>query len=826
MTSAPTLQQASTSNQPDPAPSAAGNVDAGGGDYTSNSIRVLKGLTAVRVRPGMYVGDCSDGSGLHHLVYETVDNAVDEALAGHCTRIEVTLESDGSCSVTDNGRGIPVDIHPEEGVSAAEVIMTKLHAGGKFDQNSYKVSGGLHGVGVSCVNALSEWLVCTIWRDGKEHEVAFARGETTQALGVVKTCAKNRTGTRVRFLPDPEIFTITEFSFPTLQKRLREIAFLNSGLGIELIDRRQEEQRVTFCYAGGLKEFVSWIDRNRSGVIPEPIHIRGERDGVGVELALQWNDGYDERVHAYTNNIPQRDGGTHLAGFRGAMTRVVGKYAQQLAGKRNKTTLSGDDVREGMTVILSVKLPDPKFASQTKDKLVSAEARPAVENIVSEQLTTWFEEHPNELKAIVGKAMQAAAARDAARRARELTRKQAATEVASLPGKLADCQSKDPKERELFLVEGDSAGGSAKQGRDRRFQAILPLKGKILNVERARLDKILGSQEVGTLIQALGCGIGREEFDADKCRYHKIVIMTDADVDGSHIRTLLLTFFYRQMPELIERGYLYIAQPPLYRVKHGKEEKYLPNESALDAYLIARACQQITLESGAGTITGTELETVANRARRDMAAIEQATRIVGYQPLAEALAIAGCLDNDALADASVLAKRAGRAIEILNARSHTFEDGSWSFDTDQSAFIHAHEGINDTYPLPPQLAQDEQVGYLTGRAEALSELYVPDLEIVQGEKRAPASGPTAVWQAIEKAGRRGLEIARYKGLGEMNPDQLWETTLDPENRVLMQVKVSDVQQADELFTICMGDQVEQRRSYIAERAAEAIELDV
>jgi DNA gyrase subunit B len=791
-------------------------------EYDADSIKVLKGLDAVRKRPGMYIGDTDDGSGLHHMVYEVVDNAIDEALAGYAREVVVTLNPDGSCTVRDDGRGVPTDIHKTEGVSAAEVIMTQLHAGGKFDQNSYKVSGGLHGVGVSVVNALSSWLKLTIWRDGKEHFMEFRDGEPVAPLAVVGA-AHDRSGTEVTFLPSPRTFTMLEFDFPTLEHRLRELAFLNSGVHIVLSDQRHAvEKREEMRYEGGVEAFVKYLDRNKTPLVPVPVVIKAERDGIGVECALWWNDGYHEAVLCFTNNIPQRDGGTHLAGFRGALTRQVTGYAETMA-RREKIALTGDDCREGLTAVLSVKVPDPKFSSQTKDKLVSSEVRPVVEGVMNDALQAWFEEHPSEAKVIVGKVIEAAAAREAARKARELTRRKGALDMASLPGKLADCQERDPTKSELFLVEGDSAGGSAKQGRDRAFQAVLPLRGKILNVERARFDKMLSSQEIGTLITALGTGIGREEFNADKLRYHKIIIMTDADVDGSHIRTLLLTFFFRQMPELIERGHIYIAQPPLYKVARGKSEQYLKDERALEDYLIHSGIEDAVLRVYSGE----------ERAGQDLRALAEEARAIrnvlaglhsGYnRKVVEQAAILGVLSSNIFGDphkASAAAPYIARRLNALAEETERGWEGHFS-ETDGFRFERTVRGVKEVAVIDQALLGSADARRLDEHAASLQQSYErPGLLRRKGEETA-IHGPVGLFEAITAAGRKGLTLQRYKGLGEMNPNQLWETTLDTEARSLLQVKVKEVDEADDLFTKLMGDVVEPRREFIQENALAA-----
>ncbi len=802
-------------------------------EYGADSIKVLKGLEAVRKRPGMYIGDTDDGSGLHHMVYEVVDNGIDEALAGHADYVKVKIHADSSVSVRDNGRGIPTDIHAGEGVSAAEVIMTQLHAGGKFDQNSYKVSGGLHGVGVSVVNALSDWLDLRIWRDGKEHYARFEHGDTVEHLRVVGDAEPGEKGTEVRFLASaktnhPEgTFSNLDYVFKTLENRLRELAFLNSGVRIILEDERHAEvQRTELFYEGGVREFVKYLDRSKTAVMPEPIFMTGERNGIGVEVAMWWNDSYHETVLPFTNNIPQRDGGTHLAGFRGALTRVIGKYAQDSGiAKREKVDFTGDDAREGLTCVLSVKVPDPKFSSQTKDKLVSSEVRPAVENLVGEKLAEWFEENPQEARAITGKIIEAALAREAARKARELTRRKTAMDVASLPGKLADCQEKDPALSELFIVEGDSAGGSAKQGRSRQNQAVLPLRGKILNVERARFDRMLGSEMIGTLITALGTGIGRDEFNLGKLRYHKIVIMTDADVDGAHIRTLLLTFFFRQMPDLIDAGHLYIAQPPLYKVSRGRSEVYLKDEAALEDYLIQQGIEGAALRLASGEeIVGADLARVVEEART-------ARRILRAYPthdpphVTEQAAIAGALmpgriDADAQGAADAVAAR-------LDMIAEEYERG-WTGRPTQDAGIRLTRtlrGVEENRTLDGQMLRSAESRRLGEMTQALQDVYGQPARLVRKDRDQPIFGPLGLLQAIFLEGEKGLSLQRYKGLGEMNPEQLWETTLDPGARTMLQVRVEDVAEAEDLFTKLMGDVVEPRREFIQQNALSVENLD-
>jgi len=802
-------------------------------DYGAESIKVLKGLEAVRKRPGMYIGDTDDGSGLHHMVYEVVDNGIDEALAGHADRVSVTIHADSSVSVRDNGRGIPTEIHKEEGVSAAEVIMTQLHAGGKFDQNSYKVSGGLHGVGVSVVNALSDWLELRIWRGGKEHVARFENGETVEPLRVVGDAAPGETGTEVRFLASARTnredgtFSNLDFSFKTLETRLRELAFLNSGVRIVLEDHRPAEPlRSDLFYEGGVREFVRYLDRHKSGLMPEPIFITGERGGIGVEVAMWWNDSYHETVLPFTNNIPQRDGGTHMAGFRAALTRSLTRYAQETGiAKREKVDFTGDDAREGLTCVLSVKVPDPKFSSQTKDKLVSSEVRPAVETLVGEKLGEWFGEHPAEAKVIVGKIIEAALAREAARKARELTRRKTAMDVASLPGKLADCQEKDPALSELFLVEGDSAGGSAKQGRERKNQAVLPLRGKILNVERARFDRMLSSDQIGTLITALGTGIGRDEFSLDKLRYHKIIIMTDADVDGAHIRTLLLTFFFRQMPDLIENGHLFIAQPPLFKVARGKSEVYLKDQAALEDFLIAQGVDGAILRLGSGEeITGADLARVVDEARV-IRRILQAFPTHYPAHILEQAAIAGALVPGRIdADAQGMADRVAQRLDLVAVE---YERGWQGRPTQDHGlrFARILRGVEEVRTLDGPVLRSGEARRLATHTDGLQEVYGAPARLVRKEREQPIHGPIALLQAILEEGEKGLTLQRYKGLGEMNPDQLWETTLDPSARTLLQVKIDDVAEADDIFTKLMGDVVEPRREFIQQNALSVENLD-
>jgi len=796
-------------------------------DYGADSIKVLKGLDAVRKRPGMYIGDTDDGSGLHHMVYEVVDNAVDEALGGFADRIDVILNPDGSCTVRDNGRGVPTDIHATEGVSAAEVIMTQLHAGGKFEQNAYKVSGGLHGVGVSVVNALSEWLDLRIWRDSKEYYMRFRHGDAEAPLAVVGEVVDKR-GTEVTFLPSTATFTMTEFDYATLEHRLRELAFLNSGVTIFLADKRGVEAKETkLHYEGGLEQFVRYLDRAKNSLIPNPIMITAEREGVTVEVALTWNDSYHESMLIFTNNIPQRDGGTHLAGFRAALTRVVTKYAGEMAGKKDKVDLSGDDCREGLTCVLSVKVPDPKFSSQTKDKLVSSEVRPIVEGVVIERLSAWFEEHPAEARGVVGKVIEAAAAREAARKARELTRRKGALDGASLPGKLADCQERDPSKCEIFIVEGDSAGGSAKQARNRANQAVLPLRGKILNVERARFDKMLSSQEIANLITALGTGIGREEFNPDKLRYHKIIIMTDADVDGAHIRTLLLTFFYRQMPELIERGHLFIAQPPLYKAARGKSERYLKDEHELQDHLISEGASGavFTLHTGE-VLSGADFLTMVENARTAAAALDGFPRHYPRFVLEQA-AIAGALNPEILNDAVKATEAASYIARRLDLLSDETERGWHGEPTSDGGlkFWREVRGVREMVAIDGALISSTDARKLDRMAADLQSAYLKFGVLTRKEEMREVRSPTELLGAIFEWGRKGLTLQRYKGLGEMNPQQLWETTLDDNARTLLRVKVEHADQADDLFTKLMGEVVEPRREFIQDNALYAA-LDV
>ena len=831
------LPEDSHAEEPEYAPTAEESAAA----YGASSIRVLKGLDAVRKRPGMYIGDTDDGSGLHHMVYEVVDNAIDEALAGHATRVAVTLNADGSATIDDDGRGIPVDMHEGEGVSAAEVIMTQLHAGGKFDQNSYKVSGGLHGVGVSVVNALSDWLQLKIWRNGKVHEMRFERGDAVDSLTVtgdapLRENGEPLTGTSVTFMPslkvgdDDGTFAFIDFDRKTLEHRLRELAFLNSGVTIRFKDLRDAEPYEEILhYDGGVEAFVRHLDKSKTAVMKDPIVIRGKKERVEIDLSLWWNDGYHETMLCFTNNIPQKDGGTHLAAFRAALTRVVGAYVESSgAAKREKVGVAGEDAREGLTCVLSIKLPDPKFSSQTKDKLVSSEARPAVENLVNEGLSQWFEEHPLEAKAIVQKIVEAASAREAARKARDLTRRKTALDISSLPGKLADCAEKDPALSEIFIVEGDSAGGSAKQARNRDNQAILPLRGKILNVERARFDRMLSSDQVGTLITALGAGIGRDDFDADKVRYHKIVLMTDADVDGAHIRTLLLTFFYRQMPELIARGYLYIAQPPLYKASKGKSSRYLKDDQEMEAFLFDEGTDGASLDLANGErLTGQDLLQLVKDARTAKSLIDRlSTRAPGFA--IEQAAIAGLFGNSPDPARAALGldtyAEEGEATWAGAAASTDAPTGS-GFGPGGYVFSRVKRGVSERIVLDDLLLHAADARRLGERAAGMDETYAPTALFRRREQTTRVRGPLDLIQAIMDAGRKGLAIQRYKGLGEMNPEQLWETTLDANARTLLQVKVSHADDADDMFSKLMGDLVEPRREFIQDNALDA-EVDV
>ena len=801
---------------------------AAAADYGAESIKVLKGLDAVRKRPGMYIGDTDDGSGLHHMVYEVVDNAIDEALAGYCDAIQVTLNAEGSVTVTDNGRGIPTEIHKGEGVSAAEVIMTQLHAGGKFDQNSYKVSGGLHGVGVSVVNALSSKLELTIWRDGKEYTIVFADGVPERPLKATGD-ADGKTGTRITFVPSTETFTMVEFDYGTLEHRLRELAFLNSGVRIILSDHRGVEPKTEeLHYEGGLRAYVKYLDRTKHPLITEPVMVEKTQDGITIEAALWWNDSYHENVLCFTNNIPQRDGGTHLAGFRAALTRTVNTYAAESGiAKKEKVALTGDDAREGLTCVLSVKVPDPKFSSQTKDKLVSSEVRPVVESVMAQALSQWFEENPGEARNIVQKIVEAAAAREAARKARDLTRRKGALDMASLPGKLADCQERDPAKSELFLVEGDSAGDSAKQARDRAFQAVLPLRGKILNVERARIDKMLSSAEIGTLITALGTGIG-DEFNLDKLRYHRIIIMTDADVDGSHIRTLLLTFFYRQMLSLIEAGYLYIAQPPLYKVKRGNSERYLKDEKSLEDYLIGEGLVDAVLMTGDDAARGGgDLRDIVETARKVTSVLKGLhNRYPRF--IIEQAAIAGVLNPKVLKDAKEAQVAAAYIAKRLDALAEETEQG-WrgeALPEGGMRFWRELRGVMESHLIDGPFIASADALKLDQYAARLQEVYAKAATLKRKDTTLAVHGPTDLLNSVMETGRKGLSLQRYKGLGEMNPIQLWETTLDLDTRTILQVKIKEGEDADDVFSRLMGDLVEPRREFIQENALQVANLDV
>ncbi len=796
-------------------------------EYGADSIKVLKGLDAVRKRPGMYIGDTDDGSGLHHMVYEVVDNAIDEALAGHADLVQVILNADGSVTVTDNGRGIPTDIHEGEGVSAAEVIMTQLHAGGKFDQNSYKVSGGLHGVGVSVVNALSDWLQLKIYRNGKAHEMSFERGDTVKSLAVTgdapirEDTGKALTGTEVTFYPSVTTFSHIDFDLKTLEHRLRELAFLNSGVVIKLTDRRHAEPvEILLHYEGGVEAFVRHLDKSKSPILKDVIVIRGKKEGIELDLALWWNDSYHETMLCFTNNIPQRDGGTHLSAFRASLTRVMGSYIESSGlAKKEKVSVSGEDAREGLTCVLSVKVPDPKFSSQTKDKLVSSEVRPAVEGLCSEGLATWFEEHPVEAKMVVAKIVEAAAAREAARKARDLTRRKSALEISSLPGKLADCQERDPAKSELFIVEGDSAGGSAKQARNRENQAVLPLRGKILNVERARFDRMLSSDLIGTLILALGTGIGRDDFNIDKLRYHKIVLMADADVDGAHIRTLLLTFFYRQMPELIERGHVFIAQPPLYKVTKGKQSRYLKDQAEMDAYLIEEGISDATLDLPDGVRrAGMDLQGVVREAKAFKAGVDRLSQRAPAFDIEQA-ALGGLFAESADLDQAML-DRVAAGLDRYAEEG----DGPWSgAPGDQGAvvFNRVRRAVAETIVLEEALIRSLDARRLADRARAFDGLFNTLATFVRKDRSTSVRGPLDLLAGVLEAGRKGLSIQRYKGLGEMNPDQLWETTLDANARTLLKVQINQADEADDLFAKLMGDVVEPRREFIQENALDA-----
>ncbi|MBN8827530.1 MAG: DNA topoisomerase (ATP-hydrolyzing) subunit B [Sphingobacteriia bacterium] len=805
--------------------------------YTAESITVLKGLEAVRKRPGMYIGDTDDGSGLHHMVYEVTDNSIDESLAGHCDRVEVIINENGSVTVTDNGRGIPVDIHTGEGVSAAEVIMTQLHAGGKFDHNSYKVSGGLHGVGVSVVNALSTWLELTVWRDGKEHFMRFRDGVAEAPLKVVQPCPSDKTGTAITFLPSTEIFTNIEFDRGTLEHRFRELAFLNSGVRIVLYDKRSEEAyEQEFYYEGGISAFTAYLDRAKTPV-HQTIAISGEQEGISVEIAMQWNDSYHENLLCFTNNIRQNDGGTHLIGFKAALTRVLNNYAQNNnIFKKEKINFTGDDAREGLTAVISVKVPDPKFSSQTKDKLVSSEVRPVVEYAVAERLEKWLEEHPTEAKLIVSKIVEAFSAREAARRARELARRKGALDINNLPGKLADCQEKDPGLSELFIVEGDSAGGSAKQGRSRVFQAILPLRGKILNVERARFDKMLSSSEIGTLITALGTGIGKEEFNIDKLRYHKIIIMTDADVDGAHIRTLLLTFFYRHMRDLIDRGYIYIAQPPLYKVKRGSNEQYLKNEQALEDYLLNSALENASIKTSKNEYRDNALLLII----RKMMRFNMLCGILGRKTsssIIQACAFAGifkqgstdiALYENGTANTKLMLELTEKANQLISVYNLNSEDEKWNVKVDDNTYtvLKTIRGLDHVYKFDEHFMKLPEVNEIVTILETLNEFFDGSATFYRKNDEHKLTSPISFMNYLLEIGRKSFTIQRFKGLGEMNAEQLWDTTLNPETRTLLQVKVHGNDNAEEIFSTLMGSVVEPRREFIQENALKVVNIDI
>ena len=807
------------------------DIEINNTDYDADSIKVLKGLDAVRKRPGMYIGDTDDGSGLHHMVYEVLDNSIDESLAGHCDLIQVKLLNDGSVTISDNGRGIPVDIHPEEGVSAAEVIMTQLHAGGKFDNNSYKVSGGLHGVGISVVNALSETLILTIYRNGKIYEINFKNGVARDRLKIVGEDEK-KNGTEINFKPSKETFTKCNFDYQTLEHRIRELAFLNSGVHIDLIDQREtDEKKVSFFYEGGLKAYIEYLNRSRNA-IHEVIATTHEKEGITVDISMEWTDGYHETTLCFTNNIPQRDGGTHLAGFRAALTRVINSYSVNSGiAKKEKLQLSGEDCREGLTTVLSLKIPDPKFSSQTKDKLVSSEVRPVVEQLVSESLNQWFDEHPTEAKKIIAKAYEAASAREAAKRARELTRRKGVMDIASLPGKLADCQEKDPSKSEIFLVEGDSAGGSAKQGRDRSNQAILPLRGKILNVERARIDKMLSSVEIGTLITAIGAGVGNSEIDIEKARYHKIIIMTDADVDGSHIRTLLLTFFFRHMRPLVDAGYLYIAQPPLFRAKHGQSEVYLKDQIALDDYLIKSGIKDVSLSLGdSETVYGEDLRLSVEKSIFAKRIIDNVSKKLGFPEIISQLAILGLLNFKLFENDNNLLKITQRLNKLpSNSSNEWTAKYNLNSENDNKKSIEisrVNRGVKDILILNEEDLNSEEVKALDNMKDFLSDHFLNKCIFNSNTENYELNGPLDLAKKVTDLGKKGSQVNRYKGLGEMNPVQLWETTLDPNARFLLQVKVENEGDAEETFSTLMGETVEHRRTFIQDNALKVSNLDI
>jgi len=799
-------------------------------EYNADSIKVLKGLDAVKKRPGMYIGDTDDGSGLHHMIYEVLDNAIDEALAGYCDKTEIILNPDGSATIRDNGRGMPVDIHKEEGVSAAEVIMTELHSGGKFDNNSYKVSGGLHGVGVSVVNALSTWLRLKIWRNDQQYEALFANGNVVEHIHVT-AATPGKHGTEVSFLPSPETFTQTEFNYEVLERAIREKAFLNSGVYLKLMDNRgNEPKEAVFHYEGGLKAFVIHLNKAKAPLHENIISFSGEQNDIQVDVAMQWTEAYNESMLCFTNNIPQKDGGTHLAGFRGALTRTVNNYILENGLlKKDKTVITGDDMREGLTCVLSVKVPDPKFSSQTKDKLVSSEVRPVVEGVMGDKLKEWLDEHPAEAKVIVGKIVEAATAREAARKARELTRRKGVLDISTLPGKLADCQEKDPALSEVFIVEGDSAGGSAKQGRDRKNQAIMPLRGKILNVERARFDKMLNSAEIGTIITALGTGIGRDDFNADKCRYHKIVIMTDADVDGAHIRTLLLTFFYRQMPELIERGYVYIAQPPLYKAKRGNSIIYLKDDREMEDYLINGGCDDAYLETADGErILGADLVTYVESTKKARNLVSLLST-KAPEHIVEQMAISGLFDKELLADKARLQPELDKLVARLDNLEAEYDRG-WkaeALDNGTISFNRTLRGVREEHIVGAAVLDSGEAKLLHSMKTFLADNFARPLKLVsKSGGETVIAGPVTLVDAVMAAGKKGITLQRYKGLGEMNPEQLWETTLDPEARSLLQVKIDQMEEADEVFSTLMGDVVEPRKDFIQENALNVVNLDI